>query len=86
MQGVGLEQLSMAQLDVLEGLHHAALAAIASRRLDLVSLLRNLSRIVPRFCEWPGGCQERAARRVAWLDVWVVGTLVGVPALIWFQP
>ena len=55
MQGLGLEQLSMAQLDVLEGLHHAALTAIASRRLDLVSILRNLSRNGPRFCGWPGG-------------------------------
>lgn len=36
LQGFGIEQLSMAQLDVLEELHHAALSATAARRLDLV--------------------------------------------------
>ena len=36
LQGVGIKQLSMAQLDVLEELHHAALSAIAARRMDLV--------------------------------------------------
>jgi hypothetical protein len=36
LQGIGIKQLSMAQLDVLEELHHAALSAIAARRMDLV--------------------------------------------------
>ena len=36
MQGVDVHTLSMAQLDALERLHHAALSRTASRRLDLV--------------------------------------------------
>lgn len=36
LQGVGIKHLSMAQLDVLEELHHAALSGIAARRMDLV--------------------------------------------------
>lgn len=38
LQGAGLRHLSMAQLDVLEALHHAALATVADRRLELVSV------------------------------------------------
>jgi hypothetical protein len=70
LQGAGIEQLSMAQLDVLEELHHAQLSAIAARRLDLVGA---------RACRWATGPACRSLCTLWYTCLLAPATDTGVP-------